>query len=430
MIDDKYNPWTKKDEKLHPESVIEWWCHEIFYKTIDDKTNWHLNASMSEYGKKNWSGTASKTTFYDLDSKDHYDYLKYNRNRYEKTEDEGFSVKNEYGSMRGLFPNYELKMYDQKNHISVDLKCKAVAYPHWISQNLTNGWLPWGLGAYRYGFIPKLEVTGTMTKNDITKKVEGIGYFEHVYGNFNFKKPMDTLSSFKKTLSIILKLGKNWIKNNDIKIPNSIEFCRENNPIGYDWAWNVFDNGWTIFFGNIMLWVSEGPGFGTLILSKDDKNYTEFSNLYFKYNQIKYSKFYDFYYPTEIEVIAKNKNEKLHLIYKQTAEAREFIQILKGKIYKAYVICEAPGIVKGFYTDGEKKIPLRGFAKIEPQRQVSIFGHSKFKIDFLKPPKEFGIAFDYTSHYFLKNIKTKIQILPVLNMKFNIKKLDKSKIHR
>jgi len=179
-----------------------------------------------------------------------------------------------------------------------------------------------------------------------------------------------------------------------------------------------------------MMWVSRGPGFRTLILSKDDKNYTEFSRLYFKYNKIKYSKNYDFYYQTKIEVIAKNKNEKLYLTYKQTAETSEFIQIQKGKIYKAYVICEALGIVEGYNTDGEKKIPLGGFVKIEPQRQISIFGHSKIKIDILKPPKKFGIAFEYTSHYFLKNVKTKLQILPNPCIKFNIKRLDATKINR
>jgi len=85
-------------------------------------------------------------------------------------------------------------MFDQKNDIAIDFKCKAIAYPHWISQNVTKGWLPWELGAYRYGFIPKLEITGTMTKKNKTQKVEGVGYFEHVYGNFNFKKPAETLS--------------------------------------------------------------------------------------------------------------------------------------------------------------------------------------------------------------------------------------------
>jgi hypothetical protein len=430
MNDKKYNPWTIEDEKIHTESVIEWWCHEIFYKTIEDNKNWHLNASMSEYGKKNWCGSATKTTLYNLDSKDRYDYLKYTKKRYDKPKDVGFSVKEPNAFMRGLFPNYELKMRDPDHDIEVDIKCIAKAYPHWISQEVTNGWLPWGLGAYRYGFIPKLEITGTMKFNNKIQRIKGTSYFEHVYGNFNFKKPAEMLSGLKKTLSILVKLGDNWINKTKIKLPNTIEFTSENNPIGYDWAWNVFENGWTIFFGNIMLWISEGPGFGTLILSKDDKNYTEFSDIYFRYNKMKYSDNFDFYYPTEIKVIAKNNNELLHLTYKQTAEAREFIQILNGKYYKSFVICEAPGIVEGYYSDKEKKIPLKGFAKIEPQRQVSVFGHSKFRIDFLKPPKKFGIAFDFTSHYFLKNIKAKFQLAPKAKIKFDFKRLDGSKFHR
>lgn len=430
MNDKKYNPWTIKDEKYHPDSVIEWWCHEIFFKTLDDNTNWHLNASMTEYGKKNWCGTASKSTFFNLDTKNHHFYLKYKKQRYEKLKDEGFAIKLENAFMRGLFPNYELKMRDPDHDIEAHIKSTAKSYPHWISQDVTNGWLPWGLGSYRYGFIPKLDVTGTMTYKGKKQKISGIGYFEHVYGNFNFKKPTEMLSGIKKTLSVMVKLGDNWVNKTKIKLPNTLEFTSENNPIGYDWAWNVFDNGWTIFFGNIMLWVSEGPGFGTLILSKDGKSYTEFVDISFKYSKLKYSDNFDFFYPTEIEVIAKNKNEKLHLVYKQTAKAEEFIQILHGKYYKSFVICEAPGTVEGYYSDGEKKVPLKGFAKIEPQRQISVFGHSRFKIDFLKPPKRFGIAFDYTSHYFLKNIKAKFQILPRPKIKFDFKRLDGSKINR
>jgi len=85
MYEKKYNPCIVEYEKIHPESVIEWWCHEIFYKTQDDKKNWQLKATMTEFGKKNWCGTNSQTTYYDLNEKNHYDYTKYIKKKIRKT---------------------------------------------------------------------------------------------------------------------------------------------------------------------------------------------------------------------------------------------------------------------------------------------------------------------------------------------------------
>ena len=206
-------------------------------------------------------------------------------------------------------------------------------------------------------------------------------------------------------------------------------FSTENNPFGYDWAWALLDNGWTFYYGNIMFWIMKGPAAGTLILTKDGKKYEEFSNIYFQYNKTQQSKDYDFYYPTDFEITAKRGKEKLHLRFSSINGTREYITRFKGgRYWIGFAICESPGFVEGFYSDGEKKIELSGICKIEPQRQISVTGHNSLKIDILKPPEGVGISLDLNSHYLRKKIFSQIQLLPYPKLKFKLTKIDDSKI--
>jgi hypothetical protein len=109
-----------------------------------------------------------------------------------------------------------------------------------------------------------------------------------------------------------------------------------------------------------------------------------------------------------------------------TTKAREYVsRFRKGKHWLGFVICEAPGIVEGYYSNNKKTIKLKGIAKIEPQRQVSIIGHNSLKIDIMKPPKGVGISLNFESHYLKKNIFTKIQLIPYPKIKFNFKSINK-----
>jgi len=442
MKNENMNPCTPEDERNHPLCALEWWCSEGFFKTVEDGKNWHINASITEGNKKGIKkGSVYKTTLFDQKTGKNYESLDYfyknsdKKNRKFVKKDsidfnkDGFFVSHSDSYMCGLYPKYKMHLIDSDNDIVLDFKLQAKSLPHWVAQEITDGWLPWGFGYYRYGFIPKLDLLGSMKLKNKTYKIKGIGYLEHVWGDWSFFSQISALSKLKKTISVYTKLGGWWLANNKVNIPNSISFTSENNPIGYDWVWAVLDNGWTIFYGNVMLWVMEGPVAGVLILSKDDKNYIEFNNMSFKYDEIKYSKNYDFYYPSDMELTAKKGKETLYLRFKMTSECREFVQELNEKYWKAFVICEAPGIVEGYYFDGDKKIKLKGFSKIEPQRQISFLGHNSVKIDFIKPPKGVGISFDIDSHYFRKKIFTKIQLAPYPEFNFRVNKIGNLKIH-
>lgn len=422
------NPWTPEDEREHFPSKIEWWCTEAFFKTVENNKKWSLKVSLSEWYEKPKKGSVFYMTLFNRDNNKHFTLDA--RNNSEKLESarDNFDIRYEDSFMKGAFPNYEMYFNDKKNNIKLDIKYQAEALPHWIAQDITDGWLPIGLGFYRYGFIPKGDLSGTIKINNKTFTIEGKGYFEHVWGNFFYNNPILQIKGLKKTIAIYARLIGWHFLNQKPCFPNSMTFGTENNPFGYDWAWALLDNGWILFYGNILFWLMKGPVAGSLILSKDGKTYEEFADVHFKYNETRHAQSYDFLYPSDLEITAKKGKEKLHLRFTAAVDSREFIsRFPKGKYWLGFVICEAPGIVDGYYFDGKKKTNLSGICKIEPQRQVTIFGHNSLRIDFLKPPKGVGISFDLESHYFRKKLFTQIQLAPSAQITFNFKRIDNPK---
>lgn len=426
-------PWTPEDEREHFPSIIEWWCTEAFFKTVEDNKKWSLKTTFSEWfqTKPKKIGSLYNLSLFDREIGKHFLYYTRNDSKQLESKKDCFEVRFKECFLKGLYPDYEMKIKNQEKNIGLHLWYHAESLPHWVTQQITGGHIPMGLGSYRYGFIPKGEISGTMNIDEKKFKVVGKGYYEHVWGNFSYTNQFRNLSEFKKTVSTYAKLIGWRISGSKLQIPKSIAFGTENNPLGYDWVWALLDNGWSIFYGNALFWIMQGPAFGTLILSKDGKTYQEFSKISFRYNKTKYAKCYDFYYPTDLELTAETKKEKLHLRFKMESDAGEYInRFFGGKIFLGFVICEAPGVVDGLYFDGKEEIKLTGICKIEPQRQISRVGHNMLKLDFLLPPEGVGVAMDFDSHFFEKKISAKIQLMPSPKMKCSFKRIDRSKIHK
>jgi hypothetical protein len=253
-----------------------------------------------------------------------------------------------------------------------------------------------------------------------TYEVTGKGYMEHVYGNLLYRKPVSNFSELNKTFSIYAKLIGWWMQKQKVSFPKSIGFSTENSPLGYDWAWAYFDNGWSIFYGNLMFWLMDGPATGVLYLTKDKETNLRFSNITYHYIQTRKAENFDCIYPSEFEITAREGEKKMYLHFKMTSEIHETTSHFPNKSYwRGYIILESPGVVKGYYSDGDKKIKLSGITKIEPQRQISKLGHNSLKLNFLLPPKGVGVAFDFNSHFFKKKLKGNVQLIPRLKLKFN-----------
>jgi hypothetical protein len=419
------NPWTREDEWEHPHSVMEWWCLISFLKSIEDKKRWSSKISFCEWCKdKKEIGSIINFDLFDQDEEKHFIYYLRNDSTKLKTVKDSFYISYDDSYMKGKYPNYELYINDKKNNIKVNITFTAEALPRWIAQDVTSGQLPLGLGYYKYGFIPKCKISGTIEINKKTYNIGGMGYYEHVWGDIWFDNPLSGYFGLKKTISIYLKLINWWLQNIKLSIPKSIMFSTENNPFGYDWTWALLDNGWAIYYGNIMFFIMEGPAAGTLILTKDGKKYEEFNNIHFWYNKTRYSKEYDFYYPSDLELIAIKGNEKLNLRFIMTNDTRQYLaRFSSGAFWRGFIICESPGVVEGSYSDGIKDTKLAGICKMEPQRQISVMGHNSLKIDILKPPSGVGVSFDLDSNFLRKKMFAKIQLSPKPKIKFNLKKI-------
>ena len=173
-----------------------------------------------------------------------------------------------------------------------------------------------------------------------------------------------------------------------------------------------------------MFWVNEGPSFGALYITPNGKDYLEFFNVKFHYNKLIYIKKYDIYYPCDIELIGKLDDKKISLRFWSKTESYEYIDPFKeNKFYKAWILCEMPGQMKGIYRDSENIIKLKGDCKIVPLRLPSALGHNSIRFDFLYPPNGIGINILFDSHYLRKKVYTSLKFAPKLLLKIRIKKI-------
>jgi hypothetical protein len=420
------NPWTPEDERGHTDRTLEWWSVIGFFTSKEDKKQWSLKVVLSEgYIEPKHNGSLLSIALLDRETNHHYTYLVRHADSQIQFRRDTFDVHHNESFLTGSYPEYKGHFRDPDHDIDIDFTVHATALPHWAAQDATNGWLPMALGFFRYGFIPKNTLTGTIKIKDKLFSFEGVGYFEHIWGDFSYHNPLSHGNNRIKTISTYVHLFRWWLRNRKIHVPTTIKFSNENNPLGYDWVWSILDNGWTIFYGNLLCWMMEGPATGILILSKDGKTYTEFNDIHFRYNKVQNAKTYDFEYPTDMEISATNKKETLHLRCTMTSEPREFIsRFSKGKYWRGFVICESPGIISGSYQKNHEETILTGVCKIEPQRQVSILGHNSLRIDLLKPPQGVGISLELDSHYLGKKISARLQLVPKPSLKFYSKKIN------
>ena len=311
------------------------------------------------------------------------------------------------------------------------MKYKAKILPHWSAQDSTNGYLPIGLDYYRYGWLLNCDLSGSLKIRGKSHKIKGKGYLERAWENWSYSNPFQKLSGLKKTVSTYGHLFDWWFSQYKPKIPDRIAFTTENNPFGYDWFWGIFDNDWSILYGNSLFWISEGPALGVLTLFTEGNNYIDFGNVNFHYNKTMYIKEYDIFYPIDLTVTANLDDKKIKLRVWPVCDAYEYIDKFKGnRFYRAFIMPEMPGRIEGVYTDDNRTVKLKGDCKIVQQRQPSKLGHNLLTIDFLKPPRGVGITLDLESHYLKKKMFAKLQLAPHPQIKFYSDRIDLSKIKR
>jgi hypothetical protein len=428
--DDPVNPWTPEDEGDHSPVMKEWWTTDLFFKTLEDNRTWNLMMSLA-YEQETPScffqyvlfDMLSKKCVRHKDVNDDIQKFSHAKNR--------LDLRYEKSTFQGLYPKYHLHIEDEPQGFVADVEYTAQSLPHWIVQETTQGTLPIGLNFYRYGFLPHFDIKGTMKFQGSLYTITGKGYLEHAWGNWSYQHPLQMLAGFRKTIATYARLSKWWLSHHPVKIPRRIGFMTENNMFGYDWIWGVCDNNWSVFYGNSLLWVSEGPSFGALYVTPDGKQYWEFGNVRFKYNKLLYVKDYDIYYPAEMELSGRLGEKTIHLRFWSTTESYVYSDpFKKGRFYKAFVLGELPGRMEGTYTDNEKTVPLNGNCKLVPLRQAPMLGHTAVSLSFLLPPQGVGLSVDIDSHRLRKKLCTSIQLAPHPALHWKLTPIDLSHISR
>jgi hypothetical protein len=420
--------WSADDEKNHFPSTIEWWCMEGFFHRLSDKKRFSFKTTFTEWYElhpKN-IGSLFNLSLFNRETGDHF--MQYTRNENDRlvSKKDEFHVAYEECFLKGRYPLYEMKMHNRNKNIELDLQYRASSLPYWVAQKATNGHLPMGLGSYRYGFIPNGELKGCMVVDGEKFDISGFGYYEHVWGNFSYTNPFRNLSEYHKTFLTYLKLIGRQIEGVKPLFPRKLVLATENNPLSFDWAWAVLDNGWSVFYGNFLFWIMQGPVMGTLIVCKDGKQYEELKNISFKYNKTAFSKSKGFCYPTDFEITAQGKNETIHLHFVMEQQAGEYLRFFNDStLYCGYAIVESPGTVSGIVDSKHQKTSLSGTCKIEIQRQISKLGHNSVAFDFLLPPDGLGLCVDVDSHYLTKKMNACVKLFPFPKFTFSMKDLSK-----
>ena len=418
------NPWSPQDEGSHYPVTREWWTYETIFKTLKDNRTWNFMLIMSYNLEK--PNCFFQYTLIDV-TNDKLVYRKDIDDGIEKFTHKKNIVDLKYkkSTVTGLYPDYSLHLQDTEQGFLVDMNLHALSQPHWIAQDINNGDLPFGLNFYKYGYIPNSDCTGTMNINNQTLAFKGKAYIEHVWGDWSYQKPLSQIKNLRKTIRTYVNLGKWWLTHHSPTIPNRIAMTTENNIFGYDWIWGVFDNEWSVFYGNILFWLCQGPAFGVLTVTPDGKTFWEFCDIAYRYNKVHYVKEYDIYFASDIELDARLDDKKIHLRFYLTTTCHDYIDPFDHQgFYKAFILAEMPGKMEGTYQDNEKTVQLKGECKLMPLRQPSVLGHNAITLDILKPPKGVGLSFDVNSHYLKKRLQGQVRFIPKPKIVFRKKTID------
>jgi len=355
VISDKF--WNSNTEKFH-NVMREWWDIDAF---IHADKNYSITSSF-EYEKETPASNLFLTIF-DLDENKFYDMGSYGDNIPNMKYENGY-IKYKNCWIKPSYPNY--KAYFEKKNKKIYIEMQAEAPPTEVAEGISN-YLPVGLGYYKYTFTSKCITRGWIEIDGERKEFTGIAYYEHVWGNWSYNNPLKEFSFV--TLKNYMRLFKWWI--NDMNFDYKNFTISTDNPFGYDWSWGFFDNGWTIFFGDIPFWI-RGIPLG-IIYIYNGKNYMEFKVTGCEYLDGSYID--GAFFPRELKITASG-NKNLTLFFKMTHKPHIYKDNLSSPYWKELMLYECPGKIHGFYEKNE----LNGIGEIEVERQINIITYMLFKI--------------------------------------------------
>jgi len=395
--------FTPDEEGDHFPCGCEWWC---FHSSVTLQSGTHLDILTEfQYSTKavNRSDINVVLFLFYCFNRDTGQVFDFTQSFVNKGNQSGpFSFKKNrldisFGNctIKGLYPSYSVYVENEDKSFIMNISLNATSSSHWVAQNISNGYFPWGLGWARYGFIPRLDVVGNITFNGTTSRSCGNAYYEHLWGNFSYLITLKSPSEFRafvKNLPKIIPFMK-WIWTEQSRTSSQLKLSTSNH-YGYDWIWGTFTNGWSVHLG---FFHTMG---GEVSLTPDGQTFWDLANLSVKYTRLLYIPETDTYYPLDMDITARGGDKTLHLSLTTTTEP--YLGVLV--IYPASRLCcgaggiQTAGIVEGYYTDSNQNISLQGNCTIGPFRQYPTTRFVSLDVARIRSPHATGFSIEIVSH--------------------------------
>lgn len=395
--------FTPDEEGDHFPCGCEWWC---FHSSVTLQTGTHLDILTEfQYGTKAVNRSTINVVLFcfycfNRDTGQVFDFTETFVNKGNQSGPFSFKkntldVRFNNCTLKGLYPSYFIYVENENKSFIMNISLNATSSSHWIAENISNGYFPWGLGWARYGIIPRLDVEGNITFNGTTSRSSGIAYYEHLWGNFSYfitlKSPSEFIA-FVKNLPKVMPFVK-WIWTEQTKTYSQLKLSTSNH-YGYDWVWGSFTNGWSVQLG---FFHTMG---GEVCLTPDGQTFWDFADLSVKYTRLLYIPETDTYYPLDMNITAKSGDKTLHLSL--TTTTQPYLGVLT--VYPASRLCsgaggiQTAGIIEGYYSDASQNISLQGNCTIGPFRQYPTTRFESLEVARIRSPQATGFSIEIVSH--------------------------------
>lgn len=417
IFSDNNNIWTPEDEGDHFPCTCEWWWIYATLK-LDNGEHWDVALMFSYWMTRTKNGYEPGLSYYrvqswDRESGDSYDLLFENEeypNPYFQHKKNVVDLKYYNCTMKGLYPNYVIHAEDFKNNISFNLKFCAEANPFWVAEESTGGFIPYGFsGIFRYGLIPRNNVTGNISINGSNYNVTGVGYYEHQFGDMDVLNPykIHSIPELFEIKNLWSDICRWWAKEviSNTREPLTSVYYSIDNLLGYDYIWATFDNGYSIVLFRIAVFGQAEGRVPALLMLSDGETCWEFGDVYLDLIDTFYIKEYDIYIPVDMELTAYKGEKVFHIFFNSTTEITEAID--EDEILASYLLA---GDATGYYYDGEKNHSLEGVGTNTPARNILNLKYSSFEINL--PPSGIGISIIMKYHIFEYEVFIKIKFRP------------------
>jgi len=416
--------FTPEDQGDHFPCGCEWWTFEINL-ILENGAHWEILITY-QYST-NASNRSELTSFclllycFNRDNGKMLDFsMADNKGRSNKTipfffKKNVIDLQYKNCTMNGLYPNFTTYIQNDEKSFIVNLSLNATSLPHWVAQDASNGYFPWGLGWARYGFIPRLNASGTVHIEGATSNATGVGYFEHAWGNFTYgtsKKTLANLKEFIKSLKKTLPFVK-WCFSERSQNTQQPWSHSTDNFFGYEWIWATFDNGWSLHCGIFHLFEGmDGPVFGELSLTRDGETYWDSADLSIQYDRMQYLPEADARLPLDIEITAMKGSTTLHLILNTTTECYPGCCVYPRSMYSCgQGGLQSAGIMEGYWKDTDQNLSLHGNCSLASVREYLTIKYNSLVIAPLPPPQR-GFSADLISDRFGFELYVERQVLP------------------